>query len=221
MELQIYEKQRSGISNQQYLVFRPVTEVDLAKIDKVRRCSRITHYLDSNLLIIKMSTIKHESAHLGLGTKFMFKLAKMRISDDIIRLCGAQPIVVVPLPKRATQPTDLPREGIPIGRLLLSSLIFRDLTVSQEFRKVVAWKFSRRGENRNHHLSTASREILDIEKWELVLPLQGRPVRKGNLVSLLIPIKVQDITMLPNNTTSRSLPFVLGFRTSFSAHQRD
>ena len=36
-----------------------------------------------------MSTIKHESAHLGLGTKFMFKLAKMGISDDIIRLCGA------------------------------------------------------------------------------------------------------------------------------------
>ena len=50
------DKLRAGASDQ-YLIFQPVTEKDLAKIDRERhnigKDTRMTHYADTDLLIIK------------------------------------------------------------------------------------------------------------------------------------------------------------------------
>jgi hypothetical protein len=77
----------------------------------------------------------------------------------------------------------------------------------------VAWKLSRRGEICNYYLSTASTEILLIKKWELALPSQERPATRRALSS--IPTKVQEMTILPDNTISGSLPLVLRFQDIF------
>src|SRR5271155_3897624 len=52
-----------------YLIFRPVTTDDLLKIDRrrerreIRRGLRMTHYVDWDILIVKVPTIEHEIAH--------------------------------------------------------------------------------------------------------------------------------------------------------------
>jgi hypothetical protein len=52
------DKLQAGNSNQQYLVFMPVTKDDLAKIDRARpsigKHTRMAHYTDTNLLIVKL-----------------------------------------------------------------------------------------------------------------------------------------------------------------------
>ena len=87
---------QAGDSNQQYLVFKPVTEVDLGKIDRARNSNgigkhiRMTHCLDSNLLIIKlMPSAEHEAAHGNLAKKFLFKIARMGVPENEIYYVGA------------------------------------------------------------------------------------------------------------------------------------
>jgi hypothetical protein len=65
---------QEGTSNQQYLVFRPIIEVDLAKIDNKRndigKHTRMTHYIDTGLLVVKlMPSENHQSAHLSLSNR--------------------------------------------------------------------------------------------------------------------------------------------------------
>jgi hypothetical protein len=84
---------QEGISNQQYLVFRPVTEVDLAKIDSTRdsigKHTRMAHYTDTNLLVIKlMPSGKHESAHLSFSNELRAKLFGIGISHCELRPIG-------------------------------------------------------------------------------------------------------------------------------------
>jgi hypothetical protein len=55
-------------------------------------------------------------------------------------------------------------------------------------------------------------KILQIEKWELALPSQERPATRS---LSLIPTKVLEITILPDNTISGSLPLVLRFQDIF------
>jgi len=79
------DKLQTGDSNQQYLVFRSVTEDDLAKIDCARhnigKHTRMTHYTDTNLLIVKLiPSASHEGAHLSLATELVVKVIGMGIS---------------------------------------------------------------------------------------------------------------------------------------------
>jgi hypothetical protein len=76
---------QEGVSNQQYLVFRPVTEVDLAKIDSTRNSigkhTRMAYYTDTNLLVIKLMPLgKHESAYLSFSDELHAKLFRIGIS---------------------------------------------------------------------------------------------------------------------------------------------
>lgn len=85
---------QQGISNQQYLCFRPVTEEDLAKIDNARdsigKHLRMTRYTDTNMLIVKlMPSEEHESAHLTLGMKLILKVIAIGMIDKDLRPVGA------------------------------------------------------------------------------------------------------------------------------------
>jgi hypothetical protein len=59
----------AGVSNQQYLVFRGITQINLAEIDSVRRkYTQVTYYKDINLLIIKLMPLANlEAAHVNLA----------------------------------------------------------------------------------------------------------------------------------------------------------
>jgi len=75
---------QAGDSAQQYLIFRPVTEGDLVKIDSARdsigKHTRMTHYADADLLIVKlMPSAKHEGAHRSFAEDFVCKLTRIGI----------------------------------------------------------------------------------------------------------------------------------------------
>ena len=84
---------QAGRSNQQYLVFRGVTKDHLDKIDHERasigKHTRMSHDTDADLLIIKlMPAVKHQSAHLSLGTDLHFALARMGPREDFLYALG-------------------------------------------------------------------------------------------------------------------------------------
>jgi hypothetical protein len=69
----------AGRINQQHLVFRGVTKDDLARIDRQRvsigKHTRMTHYTDTDLLIIKLMPLaEHEAAHTTLAEEVIDKL---------------------------------------------------------------------------------------------------------------------------------------------------
>src|SRR5271163_5287871 len=72
----------AGRTTQQYLIFRGVTTDDLARIDRQRasigKHTRMTHYTDTDLLVIKlMPSKKHEAAHTTLAEVVIDKLRGM------------------------------------------------------------------------------------------------------------------------------------------------
>jgi len=83
-----------GRTNQQYLVFIGVTKGDLEKIDRQRasigRHTRLSHYTDGNLLVIKlMPSAKHEGAHLTLSRKLDRRFASMGLPEDCLYPVGS------------------------------------------------------------------------------------------------------------------------------------
>jgi hypothetical protein len=87
------DKLQKGDSDQQYLVFTRVSVDDLAEIDRARNSigkgTRMTHYTDTNLLIVKLPTAKQESAHRNLAKEVCFKLARMGMPADEFHSVGA------------------------------------------------------------------------------------------------------------------------------------
>ena len=66
-----------------YLIFRPVTMNDLTEIELERerggieRGVRMTHYVDWDILIIKVPTTEHEAAHRTFGNRLVVRAAGM------------------------------------------------------------------------------------------------------------------------------------------------
>src|SRR5271156_3060148 len=67
--INLYEEKLEASEASPYLIFRPVTTDDLLKIERARengkidRGVRLTHYVDWDILILKVPTAKHEAAH--------------------------------------------------------------------------------------------------------------------------------------------------------------
>ena len=88
-----YAKLYNGRSDQQYLVFRRVSVDGLAKIDRARNSSRqhtrMAHYADTGLLIVKFPTAEHEAAHGNLATQAIVKLVLMGMPVNEFHFVGA------------------------------------------------------------------------------------------------------------------------------------
>ena len=87
------EKLRKGDSEQQYLIFARVRAYDLPKIDAARdnmgKHIRLTHYKDTDLLIVKLPTAEHESAQGNLANKVVAATVRMGIPDGEFHFVGA------------------------------------------------------------------------------------------------------------------------------------
>ena len=74
----------AGRTTEQYLVFRSVTKDHLAQIDHQRasvgKGIRMTHYTDTDLLIVKVPTAEHEQAHISLSDEVNHKLEGMGLA---------------------------------------------------------------------------------------------------------------------------------------------
>ena len=84
------EKLQKGDLDQQYLVFARVGIDDLAKIDLARngigKHIRMTHYTDTDLLIVKLPSATREAAHLNLVAILYEELVLMGVRAP--ELCG-------------------------------------------------------------------------------------------------------------------------------------
>jgi hypothetical protein len=83
-------KLQAGESNQQCIIFRPVTENDPAKVDRVRHSIgkhiRTAHYTNMDLLIVKlMPSVIHKGTHANLDKNLCTKIIRMRMSDENVR----------------------------------------------------------------------------------------------------------------------------------------
>ena len=81
-----------GDSDQQYLVFRPVTVDDLDKIDRARDSIgniRLTHYRKTHLLIVKLLPAMLEILLSTFANKVVEKLVGMGVPVDEFCPAGA------------------------------------------------------------------------------------------------------------------------------------
>jgi hypothetical protein len=75
-----------------YLIFRHVTTDDLLKIERARengkidRGVRLTHYVDWDILILKVPTAKHEAAHGILGDELVISATAMGLRWELFHL---------------------------------------------------------------------------------------------------------------------------------------
>jgi hypothetical protein len=87
------EKLQKGDSDQQYLVFSRVSVDDLTKIDRARNSigkgTRMTHYIDIDLLIVKLPSTGHEKAHGNLATTVIEKIVLMGMRAMELDFVGA------------------------------------------------------------------------------------------------------------------------------------
>jgi len=75
-----------------YMIFRPVTKDDLLKIeraresDKIGRGVRMTHYVDWDILILKVPTAEHEAAHRNFSKELIISAAGMGLKWELFEL---------------------------------------------------------------------------------------------------------------------------------------
>jgi hypothetical protein len=83
-----YREELEASEASPYLIFRLVTTDGLLRIERARENGkldlgvRLTHYVDWDILILKVPTAKHERAHRHFGQKLTIRAARMGLEDE-------------------------------------------------------------------------------------------------------------------------------------------
>src|SRR5271155_3228798 len=83
-----YKEKLEASEASPYMIFRPVTTNDLLKIERARengkidRGVRLTHYVDWDILIVKVPTGKHEAAHGNFGKELVIGASGMGLKRE-------------------------------------------------------------------------------------------------------------------------------------------
>lgn len=215
------DKLQAGDSNQQYLVFRPVTEDDLAKIDRARQSigsnTRMAHYIDEDLLIVKlMPSAGHEGAHVNFGKKLCSKTISMGMTDEDLYGLGSTRFPG----RRSSKEGDSAYKPLSRGNRSDWPTIVIESGLSESLRHLRAdakWWLENSGGDVGIviliSIKEAQRNLL-IEKWELALA-PNRPITRAfNNPNTLIPTKMQEIR-IDSNIVVTGAPLVLEFRKIF------
>jgi hypothetical protein len=212
---------QKGVSNQQYLVFRPVTEVDLAKMDSVRHSigkhTRMTHYTNTNLLIVKlMPSAKHQSAHLSLGMGLVSKVIKIGMSyRELCPMGGTRyPGHTSSKEGDSTYKPSSRKKELDWPTIVFESGLSESL---RRLRSDAKWWLENSGGDVKIVVLISIKPAdkrLQIEKWELAPSLNQRATRAHSNPNTQIPSQIQEITIMPNNIVTGS-PLVLEFQKIF------
>src|SRR2546423_1815576 len=87
-----YRKKLEASKASPYLIFRLVTTNDLLDIERARergeisRGVRMTHYVDWNILIVKVPTVEHEAAHRIFSDQIILETASMGLRWELISI---------------------------------------------------------------------------------------------------------------------------------------
>jgi hypothetical protein len=216
------DKLQAGDSNQQYLIFRPVTEDDLAKIDRARRSigchTRMAHYIDEDLLIVKlMPSAGHEAAHLNFGKKLGNKTISMGMADEDLYCLGGTRFPGRRSSKEGDSAYKPPsrRNKSDWPTIVIESGLSESL---RHLRADAKWWLENSGGDVDIVILISIKEEqrnLLIERWERAPLAQGRPITRAfNNPNTLIPTKMQEIR-IDSNIVVTGGPLVLGFQKIF------
>jgi hypothetical protein len=91
-----YEKKLKASKASPYLIFRLVTTDDLLQIERgrergeINRGVRMTHYVDWNILILKVPTMEHEAAHGNFRDGLVVRVAGMGLRREFFNTGAAK-----------------------------------------------------------------------------------------------------------------------------------
>jgi len=211
-----------------YLIFRLVTTNDLRKIEcarengKIDRGVRLTHYVDWDILIVKMPTAKHEAVHGGFGQKLTIRAALMGLENEFYYLGGTKFQV-----RRASKEGDTAFKPLSMRpREADWPTIVIEAGWSESLRKLRQdagfWLEDSGGDVKIVLLISICRRRgarkLIIEKWENRPVSANRPATRsiaraaGNAQTAT---RIQTITIDSNSNTVKGAPLTLEFRKIF------
>jgi hypothetical protein len=90
--LDSYGKKSEASKASPYLIFSLVTTNDLLEIEcgrergEISRGVRLTHYVDWNILIVKVPTAEHEIAHGSFGDELVVRTAEMGLKGELVNI---------------------------------------------------------------------------------------------------------------------------------------
>jgi hypothetical protein len=90
--IDLYGEKLEASKASPYLIFRLVATDDLLNIERARESGKIsrgvqmTHYVDWDILILKVPMAKHEVAHRRFSTRLSNRAARMGLEDDFCDL---------------------------------------------------------------------------------------------------------------------------------------
>jgi hypothetical protein len=222
------EKLRKGDSEQQHLIFARVRASDIPKIEAARdsmgKHIRLTHYTDTDLLIVKIPTAEHESAHRNLAKRVVITLDRMGtpgLAEDEFHSVGATTFHTRNSSKEADS-AYRPRSFRP-NKNDWPTIVFESgvSETLRHLRLVARWWLTKSGGAVRIVIIIPINRIqstLQIEKWELAPIIGRRPSTRAfpnthNIPRPLIPTKIQEITIVSNTVTGA--PLVLEFDKLF------
>jgi hypothetical protein len=192
----------AGRTTEQYLVFRSVTKDHLAQIDHQRasigKGIRLTHYTDTDLLIVKVPMAEHEQAHLSLSDEVNHKLEGMGLARRSMWSCGGTTYTGFASSKEGDS-TYKPK-WCRAGKGNWPTLVF-EAGVSETLARLRTdaewWLTNSRGEVKIAIVISIkpAQKSLWIEKWCLQPRTPAAPVTGANA---LVPTKIQELTIIQN-----------------------
>jgi hypothetical protein len=219
------EKLQKGNSDQQYLVFARVSVDDLAKIDRaldsIGMHTRMTHYTDIDLLIVKLPSAEHEAAPLNLTIGVVEKLVMMGMPANEFHAVGATRIRGRNSSKEADS-AYRPYSFRP-NKTDWPTIVF-EAGLSESLSRLRSdarwWLMESGGDVKTVIIISVKRaqSMIRIEKWELA-PRTGRRLTLRSATNPLnhlptqIPTKIHEITIVQNTVTGA--PLILEFQKIF------
>jgi hypothetical protein len=217
-----------------YMIFRRVTADDLLKIErgrengKIDRGVRLTHYVDWNILILKVPTAKHEVAHGTFSDQLFCEAALMGLRWELCRL-GATTYKTPRMSKEGDssfKPGSMRPLETDWPTIVIGSGWFESLTRLREDAR--HWLENSGGDVKIVLLISIVRQArtagtagtartMIIEKWEnRPVPLNYPPTRSNTTqIPIQIPTQIQAITIDSNSNTVDGAPLTLEFRKIF------
>jgi hypothetical protein len=217
-----YEKKLEASEASPYMIFRPVKTNDLLKIERARengkidRGVRLTHYVDWDILILKVPTAKHEIAHGNFSDQYLvFQTGLMGLRRELTRL-GSTTFKTSRMSKEgdsAFKPRSMRPHETDWPTIVIESGWSESLTRPREDAR--RWLENSRGNIKIVLLISIGRRArtMIIEKWEnRPVPANG-PATRSNTTQT--PTQIQAITIDSNSNTVNGAPLTLEFRKIF------
>jgi hypothetical protein len=239
-----YREKLEASEESPYMIFRLVTTNDLLKIERARengkidRGVRLTHYVDWDILRLKVPTAKHEIAHRNFSDQYLvFQTGLMGLRRELINL-GSTTFKTPRMSKEgdsAFKPLSMRLREADWPTIVLESGWSESLT--RLHRDARLWLESSGGDVKIVLLFSIGRtaRTIIIEKWE------NRPVPANPLVPTNPPVpanrpatrsitraaanppnqpsqsptQIQAITIDSNSNTVNGAPLTLEFRKIF------